>query len=97
MPSLHVHPNDEHCKQRTSCSQHCRFEVLFIVVLVLRPSYSADCVMYGTDGGFQPPIALPFDNSLLGQMFQFYLENILMPFRLVFPLLPWDSGCMSCS
>ena len=36
-------------------------------------------VMYGTDGSFQPPVALPFDNSLLGQKFQFYLENILMP------------------
>ena len=35
--------------------------------------------MYGTDGSFQPPVALPFDNSLLGQKFQFYLENLLMP------------------
>ena len=36
-------------------------------------------VMYGTHGSFQLPIALPFNNSLLGQKFPGYLENLLMP------------------
>ena len=59
-------------------------------------------MMYGIDGSFQLPVALPFDNSLLGQKFQFcpenilmpgarkfqfYLENLFMTFGLVFPLL----------
>ena len=36
-------------------------------------------VMCGVDGGFEPPFAFPFDNSLLGQKFQFYLEYALVP------------------
>ena len=36
-------------------------------------------VIYGVDGGFEPPFAVPFGNSLLGQKFQFYLEYALVP------------------
>ena len=36
-------------------------------------------VIYGVDGGFEPPFAIPFDNSLLGQKFRFYLEYALVP------------------
>ena len=54
-------------------------------------------VMYTADGSFRTPVAHPFDNSVLGLKFQFWLENLFMPLRLVSPLLRCHAGCMSCS
>lgn len=54
-------------------------------VMIDTPIYACYLVIYGVDGGFQPTFAVPFDSSLLGQKFQFYLEYAPVPGRAEVP------------